>query len=410
VLVNPLERRLIETSETPTIDATGITCIVYRRLDELEELRPAWERLQQAVPSAAIFTTWEWLSAWWHAFGDKCELFTFASFDPNGELIGLAPLSLKMYRTHFGLNYRMLSFMADGSGDSDNLDFLVLPGREQMFVSALLDYLLTNKATWDFARFNTLPDDSPTAAALGAELTQRHWVWFQEQKPRTFIDLPNDWETFRKQMSYNERGQLGKYIRRVERNYKVTVRKCVTETQLQSDLTVFFDLHSRRWEAVGKPGSFSSSARRSFYKELSSLTLSRQWLEFWMLELNGEPVASEFGVRYRDTVYSLQVGNNPEHSADRVGYVLRGYLLQQLIKEGLHRYDFMGGGESYKDRWASTQTRYLNFDFARPMSFAAGYLRTVHAGYKLKEWVRRHAPASVWNIGKRLYCIGRKQG
>jgi CelD/BcsL family acetyltransferase involved in cellulose biosynthesis len=373
-------------------------CHVYFGFSEVEELRPAWEKLLQAVPSATIFSTWEWLSSWWHAFGDKRQPLFFTALDSEGSLIGLAPLYLESHRTLLGTRLKLLRMMGDGTGDSDNLDLPVLPGYEQTFVSAFLDYLKQHARSWNFARFNTLPDDTPTAAALAAALTERRWVWFQEQKPGTVIDLPNDWETFRKQLSYNERGQLGKYTRRAERNYKVTVRKCDSETQLQSDLAVFFDLHRRRWEAVGKPGSFRLPARRNFYKELSSLILSRQWLDVWMLELDGKPVASEFDVRYRNTVYSLQVGNDPEHSADRVGYVLRGYILQQLIREGLHRYDFMGGGESYKERWASRVRSYNNIAFGRPRTRGSCYLLVLHRAIEAKEWVRRHAPVRIWSV------------
>jgi CelD/BcsL family acetyltransferase involved in cellulose biosynthesis len=101
----------------------------------------------------------------------------------------------------------------------------------------------------------------------------------------------------------------------------------------------------------------------------------------------------------------LQEGFDPDYHSDRVGFILRAQVLRRLIESSVRRYDFMGGQDTSKERWGSIQTRYLNFNFARPMSFAAGYLRAVHAGYELKVWVRGHVPTSVWNIGKRLYRL-----
>jgi len=382
---------LTQRVPTENINTKGLTFRAYRSIGELEKLRPAWDRLLQVVPRATIFSTWEWLSSWWHAFGDDRELLTFASFDSNGALIGLAPLSLETHRTVAGLKFRLLSLMGDGSGDSDNLDLIVRPGEEQVFMSALLEHL-RNDGGWDFARFNTLPDNSPTAAILATELAQRRWTWFQHQKPGTVIDLPGNWEVYRKQLSYNERGQLGKYIRRLERKYKVAIRKCSTESELVGDLSSFVDLHQRRWQANGRPGSFVSAARRQFYRELSSQLLCREWLDLWTLELDSKAVASEFDFRYRDTVYCLQVGFDPEYSEDRVGYALRGHLLRQFINEGVSQYDFLAGDGGYKDRWGGRSRYYHNIEFALPGTRGCGYLLVLHSAAAPKEWLRRHVP------------------
>src|SRR5438270_5448446 len=52
----------------------------YRTLEELQNLQPAWEELLSSYPLATTFSTWEWLSAWWHAFGKGRELLVLAFF------------------------------------------------------------------------------------------------------------------------------------------------------------------------------------------------------------------------------------------------------------------------------------------------------------------------------------------
>jgi len=37
----------------------------------------------------------------------------------------------------------------------------------------------------------------------------------------------------------------------------------------------------------------------------------------------------------------------------RVGYVLRGQLLRNLIDRGIRRYDFLGGEDESKTRWGA---------------------------------------------------------
>ena len=79
------------------------------------------------------------------------------------------------------------------------------------------------------------------------------------------------------------------------------------------------------------------------------MLLSRQRLEFWLLELDEKIVAAQFALRLGETVYQLQEGFDPGYSSDSVGYVLRGQVLRNLIDRGIRRYDFLGGEEESND-------------------------------------------------------------
>src|SRR5271165_6106557 len=70
---------------------------VYKDLNELGALRPAWDELLSQYPSATTFSTWEWLSCWWACFGKHRQLLILALFD-SGSLVGLAPLSISKER------------------------------------------------------------------------------------------------------------------------------------------------------------------------------------------------------------------------------------------------------------------------------------------------------------------------
>src|SRR5271166_4622295 len=168
----------LDSWSTESANTKGFTFRVFRSIEELKQLRPAWERLLESVPSATMFSTWEWLSSWWRAYGSGRELLTFGCTDSEGELIGLAPLSLQTQRTHSGLKLRVITLAGDGSGDSDNLDLIIRPGAEHAFLATLLCHL-KKVGGWDLARFNTMPDDSPTAALLAGELGRRRWTHFQ---------------------------------------------------------------------------------------------------------------------------------------------------------------------------------------------------------------------------------------
>lgn len=381
---------------------------IYDSLASLEPLRPAWEKLLAEVPTASIFSTWEWLGTWWRVFGEDQRLQVLAFFDDHEQLAGLAVLAITHHAIFRDWRLRLLRLMGDGSGDSENLDIIARPGSEEAVTDTFLQYLNSISRSWDLCALNTLPSYSPVGQCLLQTLRLRNWPHLTSQRRGCVIDLPKDWETYRKQLSYNERGQLGKYMRRLEREYKVRLH-AATESDLASCLQDFFDLHQKRWVSQGQAGTFASQARRQFYSDLSRLFLERGWLQLWMLELNGANVGAEYDFLWKDTVYSLQGGFDAYMASGHLGYVLRGYVLKQLIETGTGHYDFLAGAESYKGRWAGRETRYLNIQFARPRTRGALYLRLKHKAAETKEWLRKRLPRSAWKLLQNMNAASRNR-
>lgn len=366
----------------------------YRSLEEAQALIPFWDELLSAYPGATTFSTWEWLASWWRNFAKNDQLLVLGFF--QGEmLVGLAPLSITPYRTPARLTLKLLRLMGDGSGDSDNLDFPVLPGYEGQFASALVNYL-EKQRLWDFCELNTLPPDSPAAGALLTLVKQRGWKAASSTRVASAISLPDTWEAYLQQLPSEDQKNLVRYTKRLEKRYQTRIYRVTDETQLPACLEAMFRLHQARWQADGQPGSFGSAERRAFYYDLSRALLKRGWLEFWVMELNGAIASAQYAFRYRDKVFQLQEGNDPANSSDRVGFLLRGHVMKQLIAEGVRLYDFLGGEPGYKARWGAQVGQYLDIHFARPFSLGAAYLWTLQNAAVSKEWLRRKLPKSTW--------------
>jgi len=392
----------------PGMEKKTLHVRVYDSLSSLEPLLAAWNQLLQEVPTASTFSTWEWLLSWWRAFAADRKMHFVAFFDAHEELTGFAALYFADYRVFAGYRLRQLRLMGDGTQDSDNLDLIARPGCEHLVATALLEHLESSRKSWDFCALNTLPSYSPVAQVLLPQLQLRKWPYFTSERLGCVIDLPKDWESYRKQLSYNERGQLGKYMRRLEREYKVRFY-AASASDLDSCLESFFDLHQKRWITQGEPGSFASPARRQFYRDLSRLFLERGWLQLWMLELNGVNVGAEYDFLWNDTVYCLQGGFDTAMASGHIGYVLRGYVLKQLVESGIPHYDFLAGMQSYKGRWGGRESRYLNVQFAPPRTPGSLHLRVKNESGNAKEWLRRTLPAGAWNVLHTVNTFGRNR-
>ena len=370
---------------------------VLQTLAELEVLRADWEALLATLPNASIFSSWEWLAPWWRAFGDSQSLHVLSLQNSVSGLAGIAPLSFASIRSA-GFQWKVVRLMGDGSQDSDNLDLPVLPEYEEEFLELVLRNLEKHTNQWDFCEWNTVPEFSSLSRHLPACLKKRNWLLITTRTPCSSIILPDTWDSYLKQLTSKERGKLGLRTRHLDHLYSVRYRRCSQVQDIDRDLEFLFNLHQRRWEAIGGPGTFRSTARRQFYRDLTQTLLPRNQLEFWLLELDGKPVGAQFGFRFGSTVYSLQEGFDPAFAKDSVGYVLRAHVLKTLISEGVRKYDFLGGVSDSKNRWGAEVGSYLNFRFCRPHSLGGTYVRARRDVEFAKERLRHRLPPQIWQV------------
>jgi CelD/BcsL family acetyltransferase involved in cellulose biosynthesis len=388
-----LEAQPIAPSEAVAA-APPLSLAILRDWDQIEQLRPEWNAILERNRRLTIFSTPEWLSAWWGAYGADKELHCLTFRDDGGALVGLLPLYREQIRSGFVFPVQRLRLVGDGSGDSDNLDFIVAPGFERAVVKAVLAHLQTERR-WSVCELNCLASDSPSSTALLQQIESLDWKRDFSAVPWSAVDLPESWEAYLKQLSPKERGKVGNRLRRLESRHATRFHKCSKLEDLPDSLEKLFHLHQKRWELRGEPGSFDSSARRRFYDDMARQFLSRQWLELWLFEMDGVAVAAQYGFRYGNTVYSLQEGFDPDYASDSVGYVLRSHALREFIEGGVRRYDFLAGQNESKLRWGGVSGNYLNLHFARPRSLGGAYLSLVQIAGTSKSWLKRRLPAPI---------------
>ena len=371
---------------------------VCQTLAELRDLKPAWDRLLSQYPHSTTFCTWEWLSTWWSNFGSGRQLWVLAFFDPTLDpdaLIGLAPLSIAKEPMGWK-SFRIVRLMGDGSGDSDNLDIPVIPGYELCVSRSLAKFLLASSSKWDMCLFNTMPPDSHVGRTLKELLSTSPWASFCHQTPASLIPLPRTWGEYEQRISSEDRKNLLRYRRRLEARYATKIYRCTSQVELPTIIEALFRLHQSRWNTAGQPGSFADPRRRAFYTQLSAELLARNWLELWVLTLDGEIAAVQFAFRFGDRVFQLQEGYDRMRSSDRPGYVLRGEILKHLISNGVCVYDFLGGEDPYKARWGAQRRSYSQVHFALKNGIPGLWLTMNKKFGKGKENMRATLPPSVW--------------
>lgn len=369
----------------------------YFSWSSLGEIIQGWNRILEINRTLSIFSTPEWLKSWWDAFGANRRLVVLAFSDSNGTLVGLAPLYWEFTRHPIFGRLKRLRMVADGTGDSDNLDLIIEPGWEDKCVSALISWM-TQQRSCGVCSLNTLPANSLAAKVVTSQLGAAKWPIRRVTTPNSRIPLPSTWEVYVESLSPKFRRQITRSRRKVESLFQARFHRCENAAEIPVMLETLYRLHQKRWTSANEKGSFVSAERRDFYSRMAYTFFERGWLELWTLELNGKAVAAQISFRYRDCVYGLQEGYDTDYAAFHVGNVLRAVMLEYFIQTGAKSYDFLGGFNPHKQRWGAEPGAYTNLDFAAPHSLGSLCLTLDMKAAGTKEWLRQHLPSVAWNV------------
>src|SRR5208337_586075 len=117
--------------------------VEVNRYTDFLALEKTWQDMLHRCHNSAIFSTWEWLTAWWKHFGNDKRLVLLLA-EENDKIVGIAPL---MYSIHkmFGLRMGKIEFI--GTPDSDYADFILAEKSEEC-IKLFIEYVNNLTEKW----------------------------------------------------------------------------------------------------------------------------------------------------------------------------------------------------------------------------------------------------------------------
>jgi CelD/BcsL family acetyltransferase involved in cellulose biosynthesis len=304
------------------------------QIDAPDGLGSEWSSLAES--SGNIFATPEWLKLWWEHFGDGQE-FRMHTVRQDGRVVALLPLVL--WRTS---RPRVLRFA--GHGPSDQMGPVCAP-EDLPLAAAALEQVLSDGG-WDVL----LAERLATGDVLPASLRPRELL--REGSPLLPVE-GRSWDDYLATKSSNFRQQARRRERKLAKERELTFRLADNPDRLDADLEVLFQLHDERWS--GESGALREQ-RAAFHRDFARVALERGWLRLWLLELEGRPAAAVYGLRFAGRELYYQAGRDPDLDRAAVGFVLLVHSVRETFNDGLEAYDFLRGGEDYKDRFTDDET------------------------------------------------------
>jgi len=254
----------------------------------------------------------------------------------NDRLAGLAPLLIYPRDSE-----RVLAFA--GGGVSDYLTLLLQPGSETEVFQQIC-CALANDWQWSLLELTDVSGKSGLhrIRPLRAH-TAEHDLCSVTVLPPTSEELP-------RLFSDRQRANLRNARSRLERAGGVEFEVATPET-LPEFLKELFELHTTRWSELNQSGVVQDTCVQGFHRLSSRRLLASGRLRLYRMRVKGRTAAVVYSLFQGDTVYCYLQGFDPAFSFFSPGTVLIFFLMQDAVRLGMRRFDFLRGREPYKQHW-----------------------------------------------------------
>lgn len=299
-----------------------------------EGIAPEWEDL--AARGGSPFLTVPWLASWWRAFAlergvalvlraEDGEALAGGCFLDDGRALRSAA---NVHTNDWGVVAR------DPAAESRFWAEVAALGRGRLALAPLAG-------------------DAEEASAPREALRDAGYRLVGEAlNPSPWLELPGSFQELLGARSRNLRSQVGRRRRRLSREGELTLRAVGAGPTLEADLDAFFALEAAGWKGREGTAISADGALLELYRGFARTASERGRLRLYLLELDGRLVAADYGYAFASCGFLVKTAFDESLAHLAPGLVLRGEVLRASIEEGLARYDFLGGPDGYKMRWA----------------------------------------------------------
>ncbi len=305
-------------------------------------IRESFDSLKSLREKSDTYLTWEpvfvspiWLEVWWNVFGDDSELY-LNSIREDENLTGIAPLMVKDGAASI-----------IGSVDvCDYLDFIVVPGRSQVFFNTLLDDL-KQKGISQLKLESLRPDSNILSDFADIALNRGCEVTITPSDVTVEMELPATWDEYLMMLNTKQRHEVRRKLRRLEEAGRFEYSSVSDNESVTEALDTFLRMFT---ESREDKADFLTEKRESFFRSMTEAMSNAGIIKLGTLEIEGVPAAMIMYFDYNDSIYLYNSGFEKEYISLSAGLLSKVLCIKESIESGKKVFDFLKGDEVYKSR------------------------------------------------------------
>lgn len=334
--------------------------------DSFANLKYQWKHLLSESPAQSAFLSWEWLYSWWKVYGEQKSLYLVTAWR-GSELAGIAPFILEK-RGKFGIGLRVLTSL--GIPQSDVCGFIYRTDDSEV-VASLFDYLSGHQSEWDILELNEFLQSSLEHSAMKQKFLHDYATITDEIKQHYYIPLEGTWESYQKGLPKKFRYNLGRAFRLAEEIGPVECKHYTGENLNRDVIQTIVRIN--RYSHY--PRLYNLPMEQTFLNELAQQMSQSHWFGAYLLFVNKQPLAYEYGFHYNSRFEDWRAGFDTRLASNiSIGKALAMMVIQTCYGQQIREIDFLRGDEPYKLEWKPAAREYV-----KTRIFNAGSIRAFAA-------------------------------
>jgi CelD/BcsL family acetyltransferase involved in cellulose biosynthesis len=366
--------------------STVMTVTAHRGgVEIVERWADEWRSLCAESADDQPFYRPEWIAAHIRAFTPQARV-VLLTVSCAGKLLFVLPL-LQEWSVFSGVPLRKLR----GPVNSHSCRFDAVRHASPQGDAAVIAAWnhLRSLSGWDLLELHDVPEGGTISALALAASNSGVRTGQVAMRRNPYVPVPADPSGLNKlPVNARLRGKL-RHIRR-ELEGQGGLKFWRSDKADQSALDRFYQLESAGWKGTEGSAIACNPQIRQFYNEVAQAAEHFGYLCMYSLELNGDLLASHFGLSLRGRYFSPKLAYNEKFPQYAPGHLIVSEILQDCASRGISEYDITGVDDEWKMKWAS-ETRAKSMYFIFRGGFAGSLAHTIRFRLRpvVKKLVRR---------------------
>jgi CelD/BcsL family acetyltransferase involved in cellulose biosynthesis len=350
---------------------------VLKEIPEDPDLSAAWNTLVLAMDNPEVFLTYQWALAASRGFQNRLTPLLFLMYEYD-QLAGVVALAIDP-------NAPRAAFFLTSS-TADYCDIVSAPANRRAVILALLEEI-QKLGLRDLVLAN-VPATSATLQELPhAAGPSRFYVTSRTAYKCGVVQLEGDEQRETILQNIAGKGRERRALKKLTNLGAVKVIHLTEPGQIGASLESIVSAQISRFLASNRVSPLVGPERRRFLRHLSDLLSHSGWLKISQLEIDGRPVAWNYGFRFGGSWFWYLPTFQMEYEHVSPGSCLLRLLVEEGARDTSLRWLDLGlGDEPYKERFANNvrQTQYVRLSRGFPkhaVSVSRGILSSAAARF-----------------------------
>jgi CelD/BcsL family acetyltransferase involved in cellulose biosynthesis len=311
--------------------------VAIESVTDLDALERVWRDLETRAPCAPVFQGWTWMGC---LAGERFPSPVLLRAESAGTTVGLALF-----------NRRRGGLWLSESGD-EALDAPFVEHNAPLIAEAAGPEVLQAmmRAAWYAGRVwhMTLGGVSPDLAAVAGG-----WAWRRHvsDAPRVELDrVRAAGGCYLSVLSRNARQQIRRSMRTFATRGELRLERATTTEEALAWFDDLMRAHTKTWRRRGRPGAFATPFTRRFHRSLIARGMPRGEVDLLRARAGPEVLGHLYNLRRNGWICAYQSGWDLADAVReaRPGIVCHVLAIEEALRSGARRYDFLAGEGRYK--------------------------------------------------------------